>query len=414
MASEATPVTGHDWWPMLAESDFRANPYPHLRRLQEQGPIHFDTRSGIYFILGHEAFSQIVKSPLIGRDSRYWKNGWHREEYRQEDPVGYKLYEGIQPQMINVDGADHQRMRGMWEASFKFSSIKSQTAMIEEQADLALSRLPDEGEIDILKEYAAPLPLRVLGNLLHIAPEMDKDIFRWSEALIQVADIMTTPEVKQQALDSLISFKTYLRAYLAERRAKQDGGLVNIILKAQDDGVLNEDETLVNMVSMMIAGHETTVNLIGNGLWLLLRHPDQMERLRADYALIPTAIEEFMRCEPNGNMILRVAREDVEICGTPIPAGAPILGMIGAINRDPARFENPDSFDVGRSSNPHFTFGGGPHICLGAPFARLEGRIAFTKLLDRWPSIQSAGQADWRVDRLNARGLVSLPVRVGK
>lgn len=414
MVSETNPVTGYDWWPMLADNAFRANPYPQLRQLREQGAIHFDTRSGIFFVLGHEAFSQIVKAPQIGRDSRHWKNGWHSEDYKREDPVGYNLYEGIQPQMINVDGADHHRMRGMWESSFKFSSIKSQTAMIEEQADLVLNKLPDEGEIDILKEYAAPLPLRVLGNLLNISPKMDNDIFRWSEALIQVADIMTTPEVKQQALDSLNSFKAYLRTYLAERRAKQDGGLVNIILKAQDEGVLNEDETLVNMVSMMIAGHETTVNLIGNGLLLLLQHPEQMKRLRADYSLIPMAVEEFMRCEPNGNMILRVAREDVKICGTSIPAGSPILGMIGAINRDPERFENPDAFDVGRSSNPHFTFGGGPHICLGAPFARLEGRIAFTKLLDRWSSIELAGQADWRVDRLNARGLVSLPVRVRK
>lgn len=414
MSNDAKPVTGHDWWPMLTDKAFLADPYARLRALQEQGPIHLDAQSGIYFVLGHEAFSQIVKSPQIGRDTRHWKNGWFNEDFKKTDPVGYKLYEGIQPQMINVDGADHQRMRGMWEASFKFSSIKSQADMIEEQADKLLNKLPDEGALDIIKEYAAPMPLRVLGQLLTIPPEMDQDIFRWSEALIQVADIVTTPEVKQKGLDSLLEFKAFLRTYLAERRAKKDGSLVNIIIQAQDEGVLNEDETLVNMVSMMIAGHETTVNLIGNGLLLLLRHPDQMARLRADRSLVPFAVEEFMRCEPNGNMILRVAREDVEICGVRIPAGAPILGMIGAINRDPARFENPDKFDVGRASNPHFTFGGGPHLCLGAPFARLEGRIAFNKLLDRWPSIELAGQADWRVDRLNARGLVSLPVRVGR
>lgn len=411
--ASAGPVTGHDWWAMLTDQAFLQNPYPQLRQLQEQGAIHLDTQSGIYFVLGHEAFSCVVKSPKIGRDTHYWKPGWNSEDYRAHDPVGYELYKSIQPQMINVDGADHQRMRGMWEAAFRPQSIKEMGAMIQAEADRLLDRLPDEGEVEIIRDFAGPMPLRVLANLLNLPAGMDENIHRWSEALIRVADVVISAEEKQQALDALKACKDYLRGFLAERRAAGDASLTGIIIRAQDDGVLNEDETLINMVSMLIAGHETTVTLIGNGLKLLLDNPEQMERLRADRSLVRGAVEEFMRCEPGGNMILRVAREDVEICGTPIPAGSPILGMIGAVNRDPARFENPDVVDVGRTGNAHLTFGGGPHVCLGAPLARLEGLIAFNSLLDRWPSITLAGRPEWRVDRLNARGLRTLPVKVG-
>lgn len=415
MAETTTgPVTGHDWWAMLTDQAFLENPYADLRRLQQLGPIHLDQQSGIYFVLGHEAFGAVAKSPKIGRDTHYWSPGWNNDEYRQRDPVGYELYQGVQPQMINVDGADHKRMRAVWEDAFKLPAVKDMAPMIEAEAAKLVAELPDEGEIDLIRDFAAPMPMRVLCNLLNLPSSMDDTIHGWSEALIRVADVMISPEDKQRALDAMTASKAYLRGFLAERRAAGDASLTGIIIRAQDDGVVNEEEALTNMMSMLIAGHETTVTLIGNGMRLLLDHPEQMARLRADRSLVRSAIEEFMRCEPGGNMILRVAREEVEICGTVIPAGAPILGMIGAVNRDPARFDNPDVFDVGRVGNAHFTFGGGPHVCLGAPLARLEGLVAVNALLDRWPSITLAGTPVWRTDRLNARGLATLPVKVGR
>ncbi|WP_316976531.1 cytochrome P450 [Shumkonia mesophila] len=407
-------VTGHDWWGMLTDRAFLENPYPQLRRLQERGPIHLDTRSGMYFVLGHEAFARVVKAPEIGRDTRPWKNGWYNEEYRRRDPVGYRLFDDFQHQMINRDGADHKRMRGMWQSSFSAPAMNALAPTIQAEADRLLGRLPDEGEFDIIDEFAGPMPLRVLCNLFNLPAALDDDIRRWSASLIRVGDIMMTPEQKQEALDALNSFKDFLRATLAERRAKPDDSLLSVVIRAQDEGRLNEEETLVNMVSMLVAGHETTVTLIGNGLLLLLRDDGQMARLRGDRSLVRPAVEEFLRVEPGGNMVLRVAAKDVDICGTLIPAGSPIIGMIGAINRDPARFERPDDLDVGRPGNAHFTFGGGPHFCLGAPLARLEGQIAFASLLDRWPSIALAGQPEWRLDRLNARGLRTLPVKVGR
>ncbi|MBR9970331.1 cytochrome P450 [Magnetospirillum sulfuroxidans] len=406
-------VTGHDWWAMLPDPAFLENPYPQLQALREQGPIHLDEKSGIYFVLGHEAFARIVKAPQMGRDTRTWKNGWYNDDFKHRDPVGYRLFDQFQHQMINRDGADHQRMRGMWESSFKAPAMKDLVPMIEAEAARLLECLPDQGPVDLIKAFAGPMPLRVLCNLFDLSEASDDDIHRWSASLIRVGDIMMTAEQKQEALDALDCFKGFLRQLLAERRARHDPSLLSVIIKAEDEGQLTEEETLVNMVSMLIAGHETTVTLIGNGLLLLLKNPEQMERLRADPTLVRPAVEEFLRAEPGGNMILRVALEDFAVAGTTIPAGAPVIGMIGAINRDPARFDDPDSIDVGRASNAHFTFGGGPHICLGAPLARLEGQIAFTALLKRWPKITLDGVPEWRLDRLNARGLATLPVRVG-
>lgn len=410
----ADAVTGHDWWAMLTDHGFLENPYPQLAELLRQGPVHLDQETGIYFVLGHEAFSTVLKSPRIGRDTRPWKNGWYNEAFRSKDPVAYQLFDDLQHQMINRDGADHHRMRGMWEDSFRAPAMKDLVPMIQGEADRLLGLLPDEGEFDLIEAFAGPMPLRVLCNLFNLSPATDADIHRWSASLIRVADIVMTPEQKSEALAALEEFKAFLRKLLAERRAAPDGSLMDIIVRAQDSGVLTEQETLINMVSMLIAGHETTVTLIGNGMLLLLNNPEQMARLRADRGLVRPAVEEFLRCEPGGNMILRVAVEDVEIGGVTIPGGAPILGMIGAINRDPVRFAHPDVVDVGRPGNAHFTFGGGAHVCLGAPLARLEGQIAFNALLDRWPSIRLAGKAEWRLDRLNARGLCRLPVRVGR
>lgn len=406
------PLRGHDWWSMLTDPVFLENPYAQLRTLQEQGPIHLDERSGIYFVLGHDAFSRIVKAPEMGRDTRHWQDGWFNDDFKQRDPVGYRLYDQFQHQMINRDGADHQRMRGMWESSFRAPAMKDLVPMIEAEAERLLTALPDQGGFDMIEAFAGPMPLRVLCNLFGLSAASDADIHRWSASLIRVGDIMMTAEQKQEALDALESFKVFLRDLLAERRRDGDQSLLSVIIAAQDAGVLTEEETLVNMVSMLIAGHETTVTLIGNGLLLLLNNPEQMERLRADPALVRPAVEEFLRAEPGGNMILRVALQDYDVAGITIPKGAPVIGMIGAINRDPARFTDPDDLDVGRAGNAHFTFGGGPHICLGAPLARLEGQIAFSALLKRWPSIVLDGVPQWRLDRLNARGLKSLPVRV--
>jgi cytochrome P450 len=412
--THTTPEEGNsiDWWPTLMDQAFLKKPYPTLKRMQQQGLLHHDPDSNIFFVLGYAAFSRILKAPEMGRDTRDWQGGWHTREYKKKDPVGYALFSGTQHQMINCDGDDHTRLRGVYTAAFRAQMMHDLAPMIEAETSQLLDRLPTGETVNFIKAFAGPLPLRVLCNLFDIPSSMDADISRWSAALIRMSDIMMTPEQKQEALDALIEFKAYLREQISARRDNPGNNLMDVAIQALNDGILNEEETLTDLLSMLIAGHETTVTLIGNGLYLLLENPDQMAALRQDRALMRTAIEEFLRVEPGGNMILRVAKTDYQIEGQTIPAGSLVLGLVGGVNRDPARFENPDQFDVSRTPNPHLTFGGGAHICIGAPLARLEAHISFSALLDNFSTIELVGKPEWRLDRLNARGLGNLPIRL--
>ncbi len=405
---------GIDWWSVLSDRDFLANPYPQLRRLQEKGPVHFDPASGIYFILGHRAFARVSKSSSMGRDTRNWLGGWNSDDYRAHDPVGYKLFSEFQPQMINCDGEEHRRMRKVYEPAFRAQAMSRMAPLIEEQAARLLAAMPDDGEVDFIEAFAAPLPLRVLCELFDIPESLDETISRWSASLIRIGDILMTPDQKLEAQAALAEFKDFLREQIRARANRHEDNLMGLALHAYKDGTLDEEETLTNLVSMLVAGHETTVTLIGNGLLLLLRNPAELARLRTEPALTRTAVEEFLRMEPGGNMILRVAREDFEVEGMTIPRGAPVIGLIGAINRDPARFERADELDVARPANAQFTFGGGAHVCIGAPLARLEAQIAFSRLLEKYAQIDLAGTPEWRLDRMNARGLGHLPIHVRK
>lgn len=408
------PEDGHDidWWSILSDRDFLENPYPTLSRLQAGGPVQFDERSGIYFVLGHKAFSRISKSTAMGRDTRNWLGGWTSDDYRQHDPVGFRLFSEFQPQMINCDGDEHRRMRKVYEPAFRAQAMSRLVPMIEQQASRLLAAMPDDGQVDFIEAFAAPLPLRVLCELFDIPDSLDVTISKWSASLIRIGDILMTPEQKREAMDALRDFKDFLRDQIRQRQDKQEDNLMRLAIQARLDGTLDEDETLTNLVSMLVAGHETTVTLIGNGMLLLLRHPGELERLRQDPGLTRTAIEEFLRMEPGGNMILRVALEEFDVEGTRIPKGAPVIGLIGAINRDPARFERADEFDIGRQANAQFTFGGGAHFCIGAPLARLEAHIAFSSVLGKYRHIELAGSPEWRLDRMNARGLGVLPLHV--
>lgn len=400
-----------DWWALLTDRSYLVDPYLRLKQLQQRGPVHHDQASDVWFVLGHREFGQMAKSPQLGRDTRLWRDGWCSPDNKQRDPVSYQLLAEFQPQMINANPPDHRRMRDVFESAFKPSAIAALAPMIQAEADRLLHDMPCRTTLDFIEKFAAPLPLRVLCNLFEIPGQMDADIGRWSASLIKIGDIMMTPDQKQDAHAALTQFKDYLRGHLESRPKHGGDGMMDLVTRAFDDGTLDEQEMLTNLVAMLIAGHETTVTLIGNGMLALLRHPDQMMRLRGDRGLVRSAVEEFLRYEPGGNMILRVAIEDYLIGESLIPAGSLVIGLIGAVNRDPARFEQPDQLDIGRHPNAHFTFGSGIHICIGAALARLEAQIAFDSLLDRFPAIELAGEPLWRLDRINARGLATLPVR---
>ncbi|MEM6405092.1 MAG: cytochrome P450 [Pseudomonadota bacterium] len=410
--SENQPAASEiNWWAMLTDPEHIRNPYPELKQIRERSPIHHDPKSDVYFVLGHREFSLMSKATELGRDTRPWKHGWCTEENKQRDPISYALFSEFQRQMVNSNPPEHQRMRAVYKQAFRAEKMDALRTMIRTECDHLLDTLPLDTPFDFMTAFANHLPLRVVRNLFEIPPEMDEKLAHWNAALIKIGDILMTPEQKDKALSALREFKDYVRDFLAERRENPGDGMIGLALAAHEDGSLDEEETINNLVGL-ISGNETTVTLLGNGLYLFLRYPEEMARLRADRNLMDTAVNEILRYEPGINFILRVGIEDYQCGDRLIPAGSMAIGLVSAINRDPAQFTAPDTFDVSRQPNRQLIFGGGAHHCIGAALARAQGEVAFDAILDRFGKIELVEKPEWWMDRTNQRGLRNLPLRV--
>ncbi|HEU0123684.1 MAG TPA: cytochrome P450 [Bryobacteraceae bacterium] len=411
----ATPLEldfGVDWWTLLRDPAYLRDPYPELKRIRELAPIHYDPVTGIYFILGHREFGLVARAPEMGRDTRLWATGWHSSENKEKDPLGYELFREFQPQMTNANPPDHRRMRAVYESAFRPAYLARFAAMIAAESHLLLDGIQHGESADFMTAFANLLPRRVTRNMFHMAPDMDDQLAQWVAALSLIGNVIMTPEQKQQAHKALREFKEYLRRHLADFRRLPEEGFLAIAIAASAEGIMDEEESLNNLVTL-IAGGTATLTLLGNGLFTLLRHPETFMKLRNDRTLLPSAIEEMLRYEPGSSMILRAAIRDFPIEGIRIPAGALAIGLVGAIHRDPTCFANPDSFDIARHPNPHFVFGAGPHICLGKAVVRMTAEAAFTALMDRFPALELVGEPTWWVERSDQRGLHHLPVLFG-
>ncbi|KAB7619604.1 cytochrome P450 [Alkalilimnicola sp. S0819] len=402
-----------DWWALLTDPDFLRDPFPALKRIREQAPVHHDAGSDIYFVLGHEAFRSLTRAPEMGRDTRLWTNGWSRPGNEERDPLSYQLFSEFQRQMVNANPPDHRRMRDVFEDALRPASLTRHRPMIEAEVRRLLKAVPDDTPVDFMSAFANHLPLRIVRNLFEIPPEMDAQLAQWNAALLKIGDIMMSPEQKQEALDALRAYKAYLREHLASHRAGAEQGFIGLALAACEHGALDEEEALNNLLGL-ISGNETTVTLLGNGMLSLLEHPEQLARLRGDTELMRPAVEEMLRYQPALNFILRVAISDFRCAGVHMPAGSLVIGLVPAINRDPARFDDPDVFDVARKPNAHSVFGGGAHVCIGKALARMQASAAFEALLARFPRIELAGEPVWWSDRTNQRGLRNLPMRCSR
>lgn len=405
------PSFGIDWWTMLMDPDFLKNPYPELKRIRELAPIHYDPESGIYFIMGYDEFSHMAKTKLMGRDTTYWANGWNSPENRLKDPETYELFTEFQPQMINANPPDHLRMRGVYGKAFRQGDMARYLPMIEAECQKLLDTLPVDTPFDFMEAFGNPLPHRISLNLFGIPEDMVEPINRWIAALSWLGNIVMTPEQKREAKTAQDEFKDFVRRHLDSFKADPGDGLMSLALAAAEDGTMNEEET-VNNVVMLISGSRTTLTLLGNGLLTLLKNPDQFQKLRDNRGLMRTAIEEMLRYESGSAIIPRAGVKDFRCGDVVIPAGSLAIGLVGSINRDPARFKDPDTFDVARNPNHQLAFGGGPHVCIGKALARMTAKVAFDALMDRFPHIELAGEPEWWTDRSDQRGLHALPVRL--
>lgn len=395
----------------LFDPDFKANPYPTYAQLRSNAPIHrvpLPDGRGMWLVTRYEDVSAIFRDERFVKD---WRNAMTPEQLAQV-PAIPEVMKPLTSNMLDTDPPDHERLRALVSKAFTPRLIERMRPRVQEIADTLLDAVRDKGEMDLIDDYAFPLPITVIAELLGV-PAEDRDRFReWSNAA--VSGDTTQEYIEKVLLPHMQAFTDYLRAMFDEKRKNPKDDLISALVQAEEAGdKLSEDELMAMVFLLLIAGHETTVNLIGNGSLALLQHPDQLRKLREDPALIKPAIEELLRYDgPVETSTERFAREDIAIGGTVIPRGEMVMVVIASADHDPDRFQDPDALDITRADNKHLAFGKGIHFCLGAPLARMEGQIAINTLLRRMPNLRlkySPESLTWRPGMV-LRGLKALPV----
>jgi cytochrome P450 len=314
--------------------------------------------------------------------------------------------------MVFRDPPDHTRLRSLVSKAFTPRVVEALHPRIQTLADELLDRVERAGAMDLILDFAFPLPVIVIAELLGVPPDDRRQFREWSTALAAAIDVKQTPDAYEKGNRAALDLTAYLHQVVTERRrAPRDDLISRLIAVEESGGRLTEAELIATCTLLVLAGHETTVNLIGNGILALLQTRDQMDLLRSQPTLMPLAIEEFLRYDGPVQMTRRIAGEDVEMAGQRIKRGDDVRILVGAANRDPAAFPDPDRLNITREGKPHRTFGFGIHACLGALLARAEGEIAFATLLRRLPYLElGEGPPHWR-ENVGFRGLTTLPVR---
>jgi cytochrome P450 len=397
----------------LYSDDFRRRTYETFALMRDEDPVFcqpgLDGETPIWFITRHDdVVSVLLDDERFVRDPRLALPPELMEAIASGMPESFAF---VDQHMLNRDGDDHRRLRRLVTKAFTPRMVEQLRPRIVEIADDLLDAVAARGSMDIVEEYAFPLPITVIAELLGI-PADDRDSFRrWSNAVVTPA---FGPDALAEFGALMADFVAYLHALFEQRRADPRGDLVSALIQVREGGdSLSEQELFSMVVLLIVAGHETTVNLIANSVLALLEHPEQLELLRGEPDRIPDAIEELLRFDgPVERALPRWAAADVELGGHTIRRGDDVIVILGSANRDSERFEDADALDLERADTKHVAFGRGSHYCLGAPLARLEGEVALRALLTRLPGLRLAVPRDelrWRPVPL-FRSLVSLPV----
>ena len=397
-------TTEAEFNPFLPE--FHADPYPFYRRLREQDPVH-RTAMGFWVLTRYEDCVAVLRDQRFGR-----------EEFQQMLTAVYGN-DTEKPQlprsMLFRDPPDHTRLRALVSKAFTPRTIEVMRGHIQDIVDRLLGRALAQGGMDVMEDLAYPLPVTVICEMLGVPVGDHASIRGWSADIARSLDAIGLPSdqsIVERGRIARRQLADYFRALVPERRARPQPDLLSGLLAAEEQGdKLTEPEVIAMCLLLFIAGHETTVNLIGNGLLALLRHPEQLARVQADPALVPNAVEELLRYDSPVQRTARITTEEVDLAGHHIAKGAMVVVALGAANRDPAQFADPDRLDVTRRDVRHISFGFGIHFCLGAPLARVEGQIALGALLRRAPGLTlDEPTLEWRESSV-LRGLKRLRVR---
>jgi cytochrome P450 len=329
-----------------------------------------------------------------------------------EQKIAQPVYHFFSKQMLYADPPYHTQLRGLVNKAFTPRVVEHMRQYIQQLVDELLNAVQESRQMDLIQQFAYPLPITVIMELLGLPPE-DRDQFKkWSDDFAAVLGVVRRdPHLMEQARQSFVEFTDYIGELQEQRRRYPKDDLLDALFTVEEQGnKLSHEELVANTILLLAAGHETTTNLIGNGLLALLSNPEQMQQLKDDPSLITHAIEELLRYDNPVQIVWRLATEDLEIGGKQIGQGQVVNLIIGAANRDPDHFSEPDRFDLNRPENRHMGFGFGIHFCLGAPLARLEGQIAISTILRRMPTLRLTTESlEWQENPI-FRGVKSLPV----
>lgn len=396
----------------LSDPAFYAHPYGVYRSLRDLDRVMLTPlRGGSWFITGYAEVAAGLKCEQFSNARAGAFMTMLPAEVRDEfKPLAATLSKWA----LFLDAPRHTYVRKLMARAFSQISQETHRQRIERVVNQLLDSAAERGEMDVIKDFAYPLPLMVIVDMLGVPMEKKTEFAGWSDDIgTLLGGAAPTLEHARKTQRSVVEMTELLRGLLAERRKDPREDILTTLVQAEEDGdKLDEDEILAQCVLLLFAGHETTRNLIGNGLNALLESPDEMARLRRDPAFIKTGIEEMLRYDSPIQMVSRLVTGDVDFAGRQIKKGQYAMLFIGAANRDPQEFTDPDRLDVGRREKGHLSFAPGPHLCIGAQIGRLEAQVAFTNLLDRFQDIQLIGDKPQYGMNLVLRGLKSFPVRL--
>jgi cytochrome P450 len=388
-----------------APADFLDDPYPWYAALRAHEPLHALEGGGV-FVSRYEDALAVYRAPQASSDKK--------AEFRPK--LGDSpLYEHHTTSLVFNDPPLHTRVRRIIMGAVNQKAIARMEPNVVRLVDTLLEEMAQKREVNFIDDFAAQIPIEVIGNLLDIPHEGRGPLRGWSVAILSGLEPKLSPEMFEAGNRAVTEFIEFLKVLVAARRKKPgdyDIDVLTRLIQGEKDGEsLTEKELYHQCIFLLNAGHETTTNLIGNGVWALVNRPGEMARLRADPSLVPSAIEEMLRYDGPIQLNNRRLTAPLVLSGGTLPEGTPITLGIGAANHDPAQFPEPERFDVGRKPNRHLAFGQGEHVCVGMNVARMEGRIALARLVARFARIELAGTPE-RDRRVRFRGFRKLPLRL--
>src|SRR5438874_3532023 len=360
---------------------FAGDPQPALDALRKREPVHHDTQFERWVLSRHDDVDALLRDRSLAVDPRKANAGTFMANFAGD-------YSDHDPSILLLDPPEHTRLRSIVTKAFTPRAIEEMRPRIQQIIDELLDPVADRASFDLIASFAGPLATIVIAEMLGVDPDRRADFKRWSDDGVMSFDPTISPEMRQRVVDSSAELDAYFREAITERRTEPRTDLITSMIAAEDNGQHMTDDQLVTMCALLLAaGNVTTTDLIGNGVHALLSHPDQLQKLRKQPALIHNAIEEVLRYDSPVTETARIPMSDTQIDGCPMRAGESIVPLLHAANHDPAVYPDPHRFDITRADTHHHSFGGGAHFCLGAPLARVETQMAIATLVQRFPTL---------------------------